>query len=66
MGSLNLDPNIEKPDDFYEELLAAHEGLSRGESEALNARLILILCNHIGDYNVIREALASAAMEQAS
>ncbi|SDD43999.1 Protein of unknown function [Paracoccus isoporae] len=58
---LNLQPNLPAPDDAYAMLLAAHEGLSKAESDALNARLILILMNHIGDAEVIREALAAAA-----
>jgi len=40
---LTLTPNIAAPDDFYAALLATHDGLTRAESEALNARLILIL-----------------------
>jgi hypothetical protein len=61
MSQLNTEPNIHKPDDFYARLLAAHEGKSKTESDALNARLILILCNHIGDPEVLDEALALAA-----
>jgi len=57
---LNLEPNITDGDDFYEELLGAHENLSKEESDAFNARLILILCNHIGDRQIIREALKAA------
>ncbi|SDU43477.1 DUF2783 domain-containing protein [Stappia sp. ES.058] len=58
--TLTLEPNLKDPDGFYAELLAAHEGLNREESEALNARLILILTNHIGDRDVVRAALAAA------
>lgn len=58
--ALNLAPNIEDGDGFYDELLQAHEGLDKAASDALNARLILVLCNHIGDRAVIREALAVA------
>ena len=61
MSSLNTSPNIARPDDFYQRLLATHEGLSKAESDALNARLILILANHIGDRAVLDEALALAA-----
>lgn len=53
-------PNLETPDASYAALIAAHDGLSPEESAALNARLILILMNHIGDQAVIREALAAA------
>ena len=44
-------------DDFYEALIAAHEGLSDAQSHTLNARLVLILANHIGDLAVLRDAL---------
>lgn len=47
-------------DAFYEVLLAAHAGLSDAESAALDARLILILANQVGDIAVLREALAAA------
>lgn len=57
---LSLAPNIPDPDGFYDELLQAHEGLSKEESEAFNARLILTLCNHIGERDVLREALIAA------
>ena len=57
---VNLDPNIPDPDGFFEELLDTHQGLSKEESEALNARLILILANHIGDREVLRAALQAA------
>lgn len=42
-------PNIADPDGFYEELLSLHDGLTVEQSHALNARLILILCNLVGD-----------------
>lgn len=47
-------------DDFYELLIETHRDLSDEQSEQLNARLILLLANHIGDMGVIREALAIA------
>jgi hypothetical protein len=53
-------PNLRDPDDFYDELLHAHIDLSDEQSVDFNARLILILCNHIGDRAVITEALAAA------
>jgi len=53
-------PNINDPDDFYAELLACHKDLSQSESDALNARLILILANHIGDRDVLTKALTAA------
>ena len=57
---LTLTPNLKKPDDVYAALLSAHEGLTKDESDAFNARLILILMNHIGDAEVINAALESA------
>ncbi len=59
--ALNLSPNLPDCDGFYDELLHAHHGLSDEDSETFNARLILILCNHIGDRNVIRQALSAAS-----
>jgi hypothetical protein len=47
-------------DDFYARLLAAHRGLTEAESQALNARLILILANHIGDLEALTQALELA------
>ena len=61
MADLILDANIPGVDDFYAELLAAHEGLSKAESDAFNARLVLILANHIGDRGILSHALAAAA-----
>lgn len=60
MTELNTDPNIPDPDGFYAELVAVHEELSDEESVALNARLILILANHIGERKVLAAALAAA------
>ncbi|MES0826867.1 DUF2783 domain-containing protein [Ruegeria sp. SCP11] len=60
MTDLILTPNIDGVDDFYAELLAAHEGLEKDESDALNARLILVLANHIGKRSVLSEAIKAA------
>ena len=48
-------------DDFYQDLIDAHRDLSDAQSQKLNARLILLLANHIGDLAVLREAIAAAA-----
>jgi len=61
MAKLNTEAHMERPDDFYAALIALHEGLGKARSDALNARLILILANHIGDQGVLQEALAAAA-----
>lgn len=58
--SLNTEPNIAQADDFYEALIETHRDLSEAQSQALNARLILLLANHIGDIGVLREALRIA------
>ncbi|MEC7668996.1 MAG: DUF2783 domain-containing protein [Pseudomonadota bacterium] len=58
--ALNTNPNIPDPDSFYAELIATHDGLSEEESHALNARLILLLANHIGDREALTEALKAA------
>lgn len=57
---LIVTPNLPDPDGTYAALLAAHRGLGEAESHALNARLVLILMNHVGDREVIAEALALA------
>jgi len=53
-------PNLADHDGFYAELLAKHRGLTDAESQALNAQLILILANHIGDRQVLSDALTLA------
>lgn len=58
-------PNLREHDEFYEALLAAHEGLEPGQSAALNAKLVLILANHVGDLGVLSEALDLARGEAA-
>lgn len=60
MAQLNTKPNLTDPDGFYSDLLSVHEGLSDDASAALNARLILILANHIGDREALGQALAAA------
>ncbi|HBS51090.1 MAG TPA: hypothetical protein DEA05_13870 [Rhodobacteraceae bacterium] len=64
MADLILTPNLDRADDVYADLLAAHEGLDKKESDAFNARLLLILANHIGDRDVLRQALAAATLKQ--
>ena len=62
MSRLATALTIADPEGFYAELLAVHEGLSPEDSIALNARLILILANQIGDRSVLSEALQEAAL----
>jgi 3-(3-hydroxy-phenyl)propionate hydroxylase len=56
----NTEPNLAAPDDFYEELLNLHRDLSDEQSALVNAKLILLLANHVGDLGVLRAALAAA------
>jgi hypothetical protein len=53
-------PNLPDPDGMYARLIAAHEGLTEAESHAMNARLVLILMNHLGDPQVVAEAIEAA------
>ena len=68
---LNTDPNFREVgkryfqtfspgDDFYEALIEMHRDLSDEQSSIVNARLILLLSNHIGDIAVLREAMQLA------
>jgi hypothetical protein len=54
--------NLQDTDGFYEQLLDAHEGLSKEQSDLLNARLILLLANQIGDAKVLRECIEAAGV----
>ncbi len=69
--NLVLEPHIHDPaapspyahvaaDAFYAELLAAHDGLDAEASALLDARLVLLLANHVGDLQVLRQALRLA------
>lgn len=69
--TLNLEPNFNEPgkryfrdftpgDDFYQSLIDMHRDLSDEQSAQANAKLILLLANHIGDISVLREAMAIA------
>lgn len=60
MARLNIEPNIENPDDFYEALIETHHELTLKQSQLANAKLILLLSNHIGDLEVLREAMDRA------
>ena len=60
MSSLITDPHLDAPDDFYEALIEAHQGLDAAQSHELNAKLVLLLANHVGDLAVLRQALQAA------
>jgi hypothetical protein len=57
---LNIEPAIAKADDFYEALIDTHRDLTLEQSQVVNTKLILLLANHIGDLNVLRDALRRA------
>lgn len=62
--AVNMDlittPHLDAPDDFYEALIDAHRDLEPAASHALNARLVLLLANHVGSLTVLTQALAAA------
>ena len=58
---MKTQPNLSDADAFYEQRLDAHANLDREASELLNARLILLLANQIGDNKVLAECLAAAS-----
>ena len=60
MSYFFIDQNIEAPDDFYEILINAHDGLSNSDSRLLNANLILLLANQVGKVEILEEAISVA------
>lgn len=58
--TLNRRPNFDDADAFYAALIEAHRDFSDTESEAMNARLVLLLANHIGRHDVLFEAFDTA------
>ena len=60
MSALNIEANLARPDDFYEMLIDTHRDLTPEESELVNCKLILLLANHVGDLDVLRDAMARA------
>lgn len=57
---LSTSSNFSKPDDAFRAVVEAHRGLSDEQSADLDAALVLILANHIGDIDVLHEAIALA------
>lgn len=60
MSKLITEPNLARPDDFYQVLTDLHRDLTDEQSADVNARLILLLSNHIGDHDVLDEAMKIA------
>lgn len=59
-SKFEVSAQITDPDRFYEALLSAHQGLDAAQSEALNARIILVLANQIGDTDVLMQSIKAA------
>ena len=57
---LSTNSNVARPDDAFRAIVEAHRGLSEAESADLDAALVLVLANHIGDVDVLKEAIALA------
>lgn len=60
MADLDTSCRLADPDGFYERLIELHRGLDEDQSRRVNARLILLLANHIGDERVLEQAMARA------
>ena len=60
MTQLNIEPNFTNADEFFEALIDAHRDLTLEQSQLLNAKLVLLLANHIGDLDVLKDAMKRA------
>ena len=60
MSQLNIEPNLQNADEFYEALIDAHRDLTLEQSHLMNAKLVLLLANHIGDLDVLKNAMQRA------
>ena len=60
MAQLNIQPNFSNADEFYEALIDAHRELTLEQSHQMNAKLVLLLANHIGDLDVLKNAMQRA------
>lgn len=60
---VNTEPNMPLADDFYEALIEMHKDLSEEQSETFNAKLILVLANHIGDLDILKDAMRIASAD---
>jgi len=59
--NLNLEPNLQNPDDFYEALINIQRDRTEEEVQTITAKLVLLLANHIGDTEVLDKAMKIAA-----
>lgn len=60
MATLNIEPNMKNFDAFYEALIDTHRDLAPAKSHEVNAKLVLLLANHIGDLDVLKNAMQRA------
>ena len=60
MSNLDTSPRLDDPDGLFEALVEAHRDLDADASRRLDARLVLLLANHIGSVAIVREAIAAA------
>lgn len=60
MTQLNIEPNFSNADEFYEALIEAHRELTLEQSHQMNAKLVLLLANHIGELDVLKDAMQRA------
>ncbi|MGL4231416.1 MAG: DUF2783 domain-containing protein [Casimicrobium sp.] len=58
--NLNIESNLKDFDAFYEALIDSHRDLTSAQSHEMNAKLVLMLANHVGDMSVLREAMQRA------
>jgi hypothetical protein len=61
---LNIDPNMQDFDGFYEALIESHRDLTTEQSHEMNAKLVLLLANHVGDLEVLKDAMRRARSTQ--
>ena len=62
MLQLNIEPNLSNFDEFYEALIDAHRELTTEQSHQMNAKLVLLLANHIGELDVLKDAMRRAKL----
>ncbi len=60
MTKLRTEPGTPDPDALYQLLVDAHRDLDEATSAKVNAKLVLLLANHVGDIDLIAEAIAAA------
>ena len=60
MLQLNIEPNLSNFDEFYEALIDAHRDLTTEQSHQMNAKLVLLLANHIGELDILKDAMRRA------